>query len=134
MNKTSTKVSLVVIGAAALIPLGAATAGEGKDHSGSMGPSFNTLDANRDGRISQAEAASDTTIVFSTADVNGDGYLDKKEFKAQQKSGSSSEPQPQSMPQSTSPESSSPDSSTTDQTVPEPSASEPKPDTETPRQ
>lgn len=125
------KKTLIVI-AATLIPLGVAVGGEGKDKSGSMGPSFDTLDANRDGRISQAEAASDTTIVFTTADVNGDGYLDKKEFKAHQKSGSSS--QPQSMPQSTAPESTSPDSSATDQTVPEPSASEPKPDTETPRQ
>lgn len=123
------KKSLIVIAAAALIPLGVAVAGEGKDKSGSMGPSFDTLDANRDGRISQAEAASDATIMFSSADANGDGYLDKKEWRAHQKSGgSSSEPQPQSMPQS------SPDSSATDSTVPEPSASEPKPDTETPRQ
>jgi hypothetical protein len=126
------KKTLIVIAAATLIPLGAAVAGEGKDKSGSMGPSWDTLDANRDGRISQAEAATDTTIVFSTADVNGDGYLDKKEFKAHQKSGSSS--QPQSMPQSAPPESTSPDSSATDSTVPEPSASEPAPDTETPRQ
>jgi hypothetical protein len=129
--------TLIVIAAATLIPLGAAVAGEGKDKSGSMGPSFDTLDANRDGRISQAEAASDTTIMFSSADTNGDGYLDKKEFRAHQKSGSSG-PQQQSMPQSpesTSPESTtSPDSSATDPTVPEPSASEPKPDTETPRQ
>jgi hypothetical protein len=131
--------TLIVIAAATLIPLGAAVAGEGKDTSGSMGPSFDTLDANRDGRISQAEAATDSTIMFSSADTNGDGYLDKKEFKAHQKSGSSG-PQPQSMPQSsapestTSPESTSPDSSATDSTVPEPSASEPKPDTETPRQ
>jgi hypothetical protein len=131
------KKTLIVIAAATLIPLGIAAAGEGKDKSGSMGPSFDTLDANRDGRISQAEAASDTTIMFSSADANGDGYLDKKEFRAHQKSGSSG-PQQQSMPQSstpeaTRPESSSPDSSTTDPSVPEPSASEPKPDTETPR-
>jgi hypothetical protein len=132
------KKSLIVIAAATLIPLGVAVAGEGKDKAGSMGPSFDTLDANRDGRISQAEAASDTTIMFSTADANGDGYLDKKEWRAHQKSGTSSEPQPQSMPQSSSPESApestSPDSSATDSTVPEPSSSEPTPDTETPRQ
>lgn len=123
------KKTLIVIAAATLIPLGAAVAGEGKDKSGSMGPSFDTLDANRDGRISQAEAASDTTVVFSTADKNGDGYLDKSEWRAHLKSGSSTQPQPQSMPQTT-----TPDSSTTDSTIPEPSASEPKPDTETPRQ
>ena len=128
------KKTLIVIAAATLIPLGAAVAGEGRDKSGSMGPSFDTLDANRDGRISQAEAATDATIMFSSADSNGDGYLDKKEWRAHQKAGTSTESQPQSMPQSTAPESSSPDSSATDSTVPEPSASEPTPDTETPRQ
>jgi hypothetical protein len=122
------KKTMIVIAAATLIPLGAAVAGEGRDKSGSMGPTFDTLDANRDGRISQAEAASDSTIMFSSADSNGDGYLDKKEFRAAQKSGSSTAPQSQGMPQS-----SSPDSSTTDQTATEPSASEPTPDTETPR-
>lgn len=122
------KKTLIVIAAATLIPLGAAVAGEGRDKSASMGPSFNTLDANRDGRISQAEAASDSTIMFSSADSNGDGYLDKQEFRAAQKSGSSTEPQSQGMPQS-----SSPDSSTTDPTATEPSTTEPTPDTETPR-
>jgi EF hand domain-containing protein len=128
------KKTLLLIAAATLIPMGAAVAGEGKDKAGSMGPSFDTLDANRDGRISQAEAATDTTIVFTTADKNGDGYLDKTEWRAHMKSGSSTQPQPQSLPESSSPEATSPDSSATDSTVPEPSASEPKPDTETPRQ
>jgi hypothetical protein len=41
---------------------------------------FNTLDTNRDGRISPAEAANDTKIVFSTADRNGDGFLDSSEY------------------------------------------------------
>jgi hypothetical protein len=110
--------TLLVI--AALIPLGAAVAGEGsKDKSGSMGPSFDTLDANRDGRISQAEAGVDASIVFTSADKNGDGYLDKGEWRSRDKT--STAPQPQSMPEET--------------TVPEsPPTSEPKPDTETPRQ
>ncbi len=43
---------------------------------------FKKLDTNGDGRISQAEAAADSTIVFSTADANGDGYLDSAEWKA----------------------------------------------------
>lgn len=113
--------SLIVIAAATLIPLGAAVAGEGKDKSGSMGPSFDTLDVNRDGRISQAEAGSDASIVFTSADKNGDGYLDKSEWRSRDKTGTSPQPQPQSMPDSS--------------TVPEsPPVSEPKPDTETPRQ
>jgi hypothetical protein len=121
------KKTLIVIAAATLLPL-TAIAGEGKDKSGTMGTTWDTLDANRDGRISQAEAASDTTIMFSSADKDGDGYLDKKEFRDHQKSGGTT-PQPQSMPEST-----APDSSATDSTVPEPAASEPAPDTETPRQ
>jgi hypothetical protein len=121
--------TLIVIAAATLVPLGAAVAGEGKDKSGMTSTAWDTLDANRDGRISQAEAATDSTIAFSSADKNGDGYLDKKEFRDHQKSGGTSQ-QPQSMPEST-----SPDSSSTDQTVPEqPPVSEPSPDTETPRQ
>jgi hypothetical protein len=117
--------SLIVIAAAALIPL-AAVAGEGsKDKSGSMGPSFDTLDVNRDGRISQAEAGVDASIVFTSADKNGDGYLDKSEWRGRDKTSTS--PQPQSMPES----STAPDSSTAPESPP---VSEPKPDTETPRQ
>jgi hypothetical protein len=41
---------------------------------------FDQLDMNRDGRISAPEAAGDSKIVFSTADKNGDGYLDNTEF------------------------------------------------------
>src|SRR5262245_43349934 len=121
------KKTLIVLAAATLIPMGAALAGEGKDKHGSMGPSFDTLDANRDGRISQAEAAVDANLMFSSADKNSDGYLDKSEWRNRDKS--TTAPQPQSMPEAT-----SPDSSATDQTVPEPPVSEPAPDTETPRQ
>jgi hypothetical protein len=124
--------NLTLIAAAACIPF-AATAGEGsKDKAGSMGPSFDTLDANRDGRISEAEASLDATIMFSSADKNGDGYLDKKEFRGRDKSGTT--PEPQSLPESTSP---TPDSSSspTDRSMPEtPPGTDPQPDTETPRQ
>jgi hypothetical protein len=122
MKRTTT----LALAVAALLPMGVAVAGDGqKDKSGSMGPSFDTLDVNRDGRISQAEAGVDASITFSTADRDGDGYLDKTEWKGRDKnSGATPQPQPQSMPESSS-----------DATVPEaPAASEPTPDTETPRQ
>ena len=77
-----------------------------------------------DGRISQAEAAADSTIVFSSADSNGDGYLDNDEWKASSKG--SAKPQPQSMPSdSTAP---------AEPTEPTEPAGTPPPDTETPRQ
>jgi len=41
---------------------------------------FDQLDMNRDGRISPTEAASDSKIAFSSADKNGDGYLDNSEY------------------------------------------------------
>jgi hypothetical protein len=114
--------TLIALTVAALIPLGAAVAGD-KDKAGSMGPSFDTLDTNRDGKISQAEASADANITFSTVDVNGDGYLDKSEFKNRAKDKNATSPAPQSVPEPT-----------TDPQVPPP-ASEPAPaDTETPRQ
>jgi hypothetical protein len=44
--------------------------------------SFDTLDANKDGRISMPEASADPKLVesFSTADKDGDGYLDAEEY------------------------------------------------------
>ena len=50
-------------------PMGAATSAQ-----------FDTLDVNRDGRISATEAANDSKIVFATVDKNGDGYLDNSEY------------------------------------------------------
>ena len=114
--------TLVAIALASLIPLGAAMAGD-KDKSGSMGPSFDTLDTNRDGRISQAEASVDASLVFSSADQNGDGYLDKSEWKNREKMKTTPQPAPQSMPE---------DSATAPETAPP--VSDPQPDTETPRQ
>jgi hypothetical protein len=98
----------------ALVPLGVAVAGD-KDQYGSKveksaGASFKKLDTNKDGRISQAEAAVDSTVVFSSADLNGDGYLDSEEWLAAAKA--SSKPQSQDTPP----------------------ADTPAPDTETPRQ
>jgi Ca2+-binding EF-hand superfamily protein len=114
--------TLIAIAVAALIPMGAAVAGDkDKDKSG-YGATFDTLDTNRDGKISQAEAGADTTIVFSSADANGDGYLDKSEWKNRTKA---TTPAPQATPESTA-----------DPAVPQGDqpVSEPVPDTETPRQ
>jgi hypothetical protein len=75
---------LVLAAAAALIPL-AGFAAEGQKPpatpAGQTG-SFDTLDANKDGRISMPEASADPKLVesFSSADKNGDGYLDNSEY------------------------------------------------------
>lgn len=119
--------TLIAVAVAALIPFaGTAFAGEGKDKAGHSSAGFDALDTNRDGRISKVEAAADSKIMFSTADANGDGYLDSKEFKGS-KSGSdmpTSQPQSSSMPDST---------DQPDTTVPQESTAPPA-DTETPRQ
>jgi len=48
----------------------------------SRSASFDSLDANKDGRISMPEASADPKLLesFSTADKNGDGYLDRSEY------------------------------------------------------
>jgi len=71
----------------AVIPLAGVAAETGKPKGPPATPagqsgSFDALDANKDGRISMPEAAADPKLVenFSTADKNGDGYLDNAEF------------------------------------------------------
>ena len=75
--------SLIAAAAVVVLPL-AAFAGDKDKTQAPMGTAasaqFDTLDTNRDGRISPAEAATDSKIVFSTADKNGDGYLDSSEY------------------------------------------------------
>jgi hypothetical protein len=69
----------------ALIPLAGVAAEGGKTApatpAGQSG-SFETLDSNKDGRISMPEASADPKLVegFSLADKNGDGYLDNAEY------------------------------------------------------
>jgi Ca2+-binding EF-hand superfamily protein len=113
---------------ATLIPLGAAVAGDQygtKSDKSVAAESFKKLDTNKDGRISQAEAAADSTVVFSSADTNGDGYIDSAEWKASSKG--SNTPQSQSQDSTTS---ETPSSDT--QGVPP--SSDRAPDTETPKQ
>jgi Ca2+-binding EF-hand superfamily protein len=73
--------SLIAIAAVAVLPL-TAIAGDKDKMSTPQATSaqFEKLDTNRDGRISQSEASSDAKIVFSSADKNGDGYLDSNEY------------------------------------------------------
>jgi len=76
---------LLAAAVVALIPLaGIAAEGSKTRPDVPTGPSagFDTLDANKDGRISMPEASADPKLVesFSTADKNGDGYLDNAEF------------------------------------------------------
>ena len=76
------KIKLLVAASVVLIPLaGMAAEGEKPQTSGQT-VSFDALDANKDGRISMPEASADPKLVesFSTADKNGDGYLDNQEF------------------------------------------------------
>jgi Ca2+-binding EF-hand superfamily protein len=84
MNKT-----LLAAAFAALIPLVAVGGESGKQPATPAGQSgsFDTLDANQDGRISLPEASVDPKLVetFSTTDKNGDGYLDNEEFDSRKK-------------------------------------------------
>jgi Ca2+-binding EF-hand superfamily protein len=84
------KTKLLAAAVVALIPLAGIAAEGGKtkpaapaDQSGS----FDALDANKDGRISMPEASADPKLVesFSTADKNGDGYLDNSEYQSSSK-------------------------------------------------
>lgn len=82
------KTKLLAAAAIALIPL----AGMAQDEKAPPPPetpagqsgTFDTLDANKDGRISMPEASADPKLVesFSTADKNGDGYLDNAEYES----------------------------------------------------
>ena len=122
--------ALMAVAIAALIPV-AGTAIAGDKDKAHAGAAFDTLDTNRDGRISKAEAAADMNIVFSTADANADGYLDNAEFKKARKAhtGDPTSPsQPQSQSEMPTDATGQPDTNQPDQSA------APPVDTETPRQ
>jgi len=49
-----------------------------------QGATFESLDANNDGRISKAEAEANANVKaqFSSYDVNGDGYIERSEVNS----------------------------------------------------
>jgi hypothetical protein len=83
-KETDMKNTLLAAAVIALIPLTGGAADGTKQPATPAGQSgsFETLDTNKDGRISMPEASADAKLVesFSAADRNGDGYLDNAEF------------------------------------------------------
>lgn len=77
-------ISKSLIAAAIVVTLPLSVFAGDKDKTPAMGTTasaqFTMLDTNRDGRISEMEASSDSKIMFTTADKNGDGFLDSNEF------------------------------------------------------
>jgi EF hand len=75
---------LITAAALAMVPLAGMAAEDVTSPATPAGQSgsFDTLDANKDGRISMPEASADPKLVesFSVTDKNGDGYLDNAEF------------------------------------------------------
>jgi EF hand domain-containing protein len=63
------------------IPAGSAIAKDAATTT--QGATFDSLDANKDGRVSLPEASADSALVevFSAADKDGDGYLTQAEFE-----------------------------------------------------
>ena len=132
--------TLIAAAISALVPLAGTALAADHDKMSKSSANFDSLDTNRDGRISRAEASANSQIVFAQADTNGDGYLDSTEFaKAQKmmKSGSpddsTSSPQPQSDSPYPNDASGQPDSTTPPDSTP-PDSTTPPTDTETPRQ
>ena len=82
------KTKLLAAAAVVMIPLAGLAAEPDKTTPPSeptgQGATFDTLDANKDGRISMPEASADPKLVegFSTADKDGDGYLDNSEYES----------------------------------------------------
>lgn len=81
---------LVIAGAIALLPLAGAfaqspdQASQPTQPAQQQGTTFESLDANSDGRISKEEAASNENVSaqFSKYDQNGDGFIERSEVNS----------------------------------------------------
>jgi hypothetical protein len=79
---------LIVVGAAVLLPVSAVFAQSAgptpaDPPAPKSGTTFESLDANSDGRISKEEAKvnANVTAQFASYDVNGDGFIEKAEVQ-----------------------------------------------------
>ncbi len=77
---------LIAGAAAALLPLAAAIAQtpDRDTQPSQQGTTFESLDANSDGKISKAEAAANENVSaqFSKYDQNGDGFIERSEVNS----------------------------------------------------
>jgi hypothetical protein len=81
---------IVIAGAVAVLPLAAAFAqsppsdAPAQPAQGQQGATFESLDADSDGRISKTEAAvnANVTAQFTRYDKNGNGFIEKEEVTA----------------------------------------------------
>ena len=78
---------------------GAAFAGGNDKHGGSIAQ-FESLDRNSDQRLSQSEASGDDKVAgqFAALDVDGDGYVTKREYAARMQKDQQDEPTMQQSP------------------------------------
>jgi hypothetical protein len=85
---------LMIAGAvAALLPIAGAMA-QTPTEPPQQGATFESLDANGDGKISKQEAAAnaDVSAQFSRYDVNGDGFIERAEVNSANQQPPASEP------------------------------------------
>jgi hypothetical protein len=94
--------ALIPISALAVaLSSGCAMAGHDEDKQGSAIARFESLDRNNDQRLSQSEASSDrnASSKFAALDVDGDGYVTKREYQARMEKDQQDEPTTQQQRQ-----------------------------------
>ena len=87
-NRTTVS-ALALVGAVLVSGLATGAMAEmGPGHGGDRGPKlmemFSSIDADADGKVTQAEIAAHRTAMFTAADTNGDGALSTDELAARE--------------------------------------------------